>query len=98
MLALPGDLDKTLPTAPILRHLELMGGPYAGLTAAGYPQESKDRDRLDKALQRAIKRGYVSIAVADQLCCEVLRVHPALVYGDAWWDGTLDPAWLEHAS
>lgn len=38
-----------------------------------------------KALERIKGDGLLSERVADRLACKVLKLHPALVWGDAWW-------------
>jgi hypothetical protein len=79
-----------LPIEPILRQLRLMGGPFVGLTVAGYRSGTKARDRLDKALERAIDDGHLTLKAADQICCQVLGLHPVLVYGEIWWTTVFD--------
>ena len=79
--------ETRLPIEPILRHLHLMGGDLVGtcLATAGYHKGTVARARLDKALERGITDGHLTIAAADAICCHVLGLHPCLVYGDAWW-------------
>lgn len=91
-----------LPVEPILRHLHLMGGQRIGtcLATAGYHAGTNARERLDKALERAITEGDLTMTAADAICCRVLRLHPCLVYGDTWWTTTTvdEPDELEVAS
>ena len=95
MLTVTGDLNHRLPVAPILAQLRLRGGLYVALTAAGFASGTRDRDRVEKAVERAAEEGSLTVAAADILCCTVLGVHPSLVYGDHWWVGQLSPHWHE---
>ena len=79
--------ETRLPVGPILRHLHLRGGDVVGtcLATAGYHKGTAARAGLDKALERAINDGHLTLTAADAICCHVLGLHPCLVYGDAWW-------------
>lgn len=83
---LPGDLNAHFPAAPILARL------YGDtpLSDAGFTVGHPMRRLLEKSIARARRDGFVTAYTADQLCVHVLKVHPVMVYGDTWWDGTLD--------
>ncbi|MGN6244534.1 MAG: hypothetical protein ACTHQ3_12815 [Motilibacteraceae bacterium] len=66
-----------VPAAPLLEAVERRGGP----AAAGIPQHSA----LERAYYRARRAGEVTVKTADRFAVELLREHPAIVWGDAWW-------------
>lgn len=39
-----------------------------------------------RAWERARRRERLTLAEADRLACHVAGVHPALVWGEKWWD------------
>ncbi|HZT66136.1 MAG TPA: hypothetical protein VFA11_10145 [Acidimicrobiales bacterium] len=41
--------------------------------------------KLARSFWRARRAGRLSPELADRICIEVLRLHPAEVYGDQWW-------------
>jgi len=41
---------------------------------------------LDRAVHRGRSSGWITPRAADLLACQVLREHPALIWGPAWWD------------
>lgn len=43
-------------------------------------------DAVWKLVQRARTQGIVPFWSADVICVRLLGVHPASVYGEAWWD------------
>ncbi len=72
-----------LPIAPLVRLVERAGGCAAASTRTGL-----DNDRLDRlraAYHRGRKAGEVTVGIADELAIRFLGLHPALVWGDAWW-------------
>lgn len=43
-------------------------------------------DRLEKNLVAAARRGRMTWQLADDACVLLLGMHPAEVFGDAWWE------------
>ena len=41
-------------------------------------------DELRESYLAAVKRGHVSIWVADEVCCKVLCLHPAEIFRGEW--------------
>jgi len=69
-------MSDRLPMEPALQYLASMGGLHgAGLTA-------KQRERWDSVL----RQDGITLFLADRFAVEVLRTHPAIVWGDVWWD------------
>lgn len=73
-----------LPAGPLLTAFGPQ--PMVTLTELGYHWHTPERDTVERALLRAQSTGRITAWAADRICCRVLRVHPALVYGDEWWD------------
>lgn len=72
---------RYLPWAPLrqaLAHAATRDGADRTMTSW------RDMHGIDRAWLRAEKRGLISEAQADSICCSVLRVHPWTVYGEAW--------------
>lgn len=42
--------------------------------------------RLRREYQRSVKRGTGGIYHVDEICCGVLRKHPAELYGEEWFE------------
>lgn len=63
---------ERLPVEPLLAWLALLGNP-------------KSHTPLWRAVERGRKHGYVSVASADRIAVQVLRAHPAEIWGEAWW-------------
>lgn len=38
------------------------------------------------AIFRARRQGWVTLATGDAIACRVLREHPSLIWGEAWWE------------
>jgi hypothetical protein len=89
-----------LPSAPIVERIDSRGGIDAVVTDRfDYREKQSIKSRYYKIRQT----GEVTSVTADWLCTFLLRVNPALVYGQAWWDSIEEPdekaaAWLEEAS
>jgi hypothetical protein len=83
-------LCRKLPAEPFLRQLRMLGGLDGALGARGIHVTSREGDRFEAALRRARRRGWILASSADALCCELLGMHPAQVYGDDWWANDLD--------
>jgi hypothetical protein len=77
-----GSSPKVFPVAPLVALLDEMGGWENVMR--GKPTGM--RERLQKALTRGKETGHVTVPFADCLAIEVLGLHPALVWGDDWWD------------
>src|SRR5690349_976605 len=77
-----------LPFGPLGELIEARGD----LTFTWYSTElveaNPERNRIEKNLSRAKARGLIRWDIADEICCHMLRLHPAEVFGDIWW---LDP-------
>lgn len=50
------------------------------------PEEEVFETRHRSAYDSMKARGDVDYYVADAFCCEVLKVHPVVVYGAAWYE------------
>lgn len=66
-----------LPAAPLVRVVEAAGGMR---------QLHVRDDRLERSFYRARRSGHLTLWAADELAVHALGQHPALVWGDAWWD------------
>lgn len=66
-----------LPAQPLLKAVELQGE---------VPVLSQLGGRLAKSFYRARRSGHLTVWAADELAVHGLGQHPALVWGDAWWD------------
>jgi hypothetical protein len=66
-----------------------IGGGLAELAVHRSDDLPTDRarfvERVHRGWQRAKTQGWVSVWAADEICVKVLGVHPAVVFGDAWW-------------
>ena len=52
--------------------------------------------RVGTAIRKGRMNGYVTLAIADEIACDVLGMHPFFVWGNeyedaAWWDMDPDP-------
>jgi len=74
------------PVGPAQRIIDLKGGPDMV-----WPPQLGDRVRSNaqRVYQRSIARGWFTVAAADQIACS-LGLHPALVWGDAWFEPYLE--------
>lgn len=86
---IPRRQPPRLPIQPLATLIAAQGG----LRACGIrrrPGDLIDRRRWVARLQRAYERarhsGWVSLHAADELSVNGLRLHPAEVWGNAWWD------------
>lgn len=62
-----------LPAEPLGHCLADRVDPFAGHKA------------LEKAWDRARRAGHLTHVAADKIACRILGVHPAAVWGEAWW-------------
>lgn len=60
--------------------VQLSGGWF--LELAGVPLKGH---RWEKRIERARKEGRIRAVFVDEFCVEFLRIHPAGMYGDAWF-------------
>ena len=63
-------------------------------------QERQTLRRLEKRIDRARVRGWMSYYEVDEFCCDYLGVHPVSVYGPAWFGfqeptTARDEAWVD---
>jgi hypothetical protein len=65
-----------LPAEPLVAAVQARGGVRACVGADG---------ALERAYGRARGSQRLTIAAADKLAVRVLGMHPALLWGDAWW-------------
>jgi hypothetical protein len=74
-----------LPFAPLLpfKPMEVRGN---GGRTEHYGLRTVATLRLERKWHRAAAAGRITVLAADELCCELLRMHPAEVYGDLWWE------------
>lgn len=42
--------------------------------------------RFQTALSRARRDGYITVSAADEICCDLLEIHPVLIYGDLFYE------------
>jgi hypothetical protein len=71
-----------LPAEPLLERVRTRGGFRACTT----PDEA-----LERAYSRALASGQLTPAAADRLAVRVLGEHPAMVWGDDWWEDVEEP-------
>lgn len=85
-----------LPFEPLDRVLESFGGVCAAMDRNGV-LDPNERERIEKAVGRARKAGVIDIAHGDDVTCKALGLHPALVWGDAWWTSDIhaEPDYIE---
>jgi hypothetical protein len=69
----------------ILNRGWLPAGPLVSAVARS-GERSNLSDSQSRQLLRARTRGYISIWLADEICCSVLRLHPVTVFGQNWVD------------
>lgn len=74
-----------LSAEPLVRHVEARGG-LAAVTSWMGTIKSVGVERWKRNYERAKDRGYLDLAVADEFCCKVLRIHPYFVWGEIWWE------------
>lgn len=85
---------RHLPSAPLLRQIELRGGP----AACGVRQNSREQ----KALERAQRHGWLTVRAADELAVRLLGELPCELWGQDYWtmDDACEPwrpeSWSEH--
>lgn len=68
---------------PLDEALQRVGGIRAAAKANGIPR--KDRDRIASNFESARDRGAVTLQLVDQICVDILNIHPCEIYGEAWW-------------
>lgn len=83
------DHPDWLPAKPLFDFVDGSGGfpdlwAPAGLDE-GSPGATRERDRLGRNIARARRRGTMRYDIIDEICCRLLRLHPAEIYGDVWW-------------
>lgn len=78
-----------LPFLPLAALISARGG----LAACGVRHQAGDgiervrwTARLQRALHRARRDGFITYQAADTICVLVLQCHPQDVFGDVWWD------------
>jgi hypothetical protein len=84
-------LTKTppkLPPGPCQRVVDLMGGPPALWQHGTGP---RGRHSTWRVYERALARGYFTVVGADIVACSI-GVHPAQIWGDAWFEPYLEGA------
>lgn len=42
--------------------------------------------KLEQRMTRALKRGWIDMYQADEICCDVLGMHPVEIYGTEWFE------------
>lgn len=101
-----------VPVEPILNAIAARGGIH-NLPSMGVPLPDPDKPGELKMSRNAAERaalvrtrnrineakaaGSINYYVADAVCCEALRVHPAAVYGEAWYEFTSEDDLREEA-
>jgi hypothetical protein len=88
----PNRKRASAPTLPILPLAALISA-RGGLAACGVRHQAGDgvervrwTARLQRALHRARRNGFITYQAADTMCVMVLQCHPQDVFGDVWWD------------
>jgi hypothetical protein len=93
--------DENLPAGwlhvvPLVQAIEGRGGLAAcGVHAntQGHDEDdTREFSRLHRAYHRAIKAGRLTVFSADTIAIKALGMHPALVWGEEWWDAIAAPA------
>lgn len=71
-----------LPFAPLQAHRPMFkqdrNGPYGGVNTGG--------EALARAWCRAQAKGWITVGMADEICVHLLKMHPAEVYQEMWWE------------
>lgn len=49
-------------------------------------EEALRYKRLRNKISEATRQGWISLTQADEICCDFLHVHPAVVYGWDWFE------------
>ncbi len=62
------------------------------------PVLSRPGVQLERSFYRARQSGYLTLWAADGLAVHGLGQHPALAWGDAWWDPPAPVAILARAA
>lgn len=78
----------SLPAAPLVGLVARSGGPRLAAIEYGtrrYLTPSR-LEALERAYQRAARAGRLTVYAADELAVRLLGLHPAEVWGDAWWE------------
>lgn len=83
-----------LSVSPVLEYVERLGGVSGICDLNNEPrwadeeqrQESKFADALSTRLRRMKKAGEYDLFALDAFICEKLKTHPAMIYGDAFFD------------
>lgn len=80
-------MGEELDLAPLWDLIVRRGGLAEVCAEVGIEYESTLYERVDKWLYRArAENGWrIDVAYVDYIAVKILRSHPALVYGDAWW-------------
>jgi lambda repressor-like predicted transcriptional regulator len=69
--------------------------PLLGALAANNIELEYLDARLNNNVRQAKFRGYFTLATADEIACDILKMHPIEIWGDeyaeaAWFDGNED--------
>lgn len=96
-------VERAFPAGPLVEYVARRGGAgafYPGVTEEidrgnGNTFFTITRTAADTTaiatsnaqLAKWTERGHVSLADLDAFCCDVMKVHPAVVYGDAYFYG-----------
>ena len=71
-----GAPSRHLPAKPLLELVRVHGGPSKLGVQRGTAEQ--------KAYERALRDGWVTIWAADLLACHLLGLPPVLVWGEEW--------------
>lgn len=80
-----------LPPGPLVSMVAACGGPFEAIaetTGRAYPEWVHDDELLLRCYYSAVARPHMTPKTADRLAIQVLGLHPCLVWGLDWWDGT----------
>lgn len=72
-----------LPAAPLVERLKPLEEQNS-LREIAAAASTRSWAANFRQIGRVKSRVYITLWEADRICCEILRVHPYEVYGDAW--------------
>lgn len=86
---------ELLPLEPLAEAMDAMGGVGARARAMGW--DEKEVNTFETQYRRALEDGAIDLTFADELCCKVLGLHPALIWPKDYWVDHNEPE-LEEAA
>lgn len=80
----PAPTGIDLPVEPLVRLISATGSLLSLLHRRGI-EDQTEIDKIEMRYERAKSRGVIDLLYADHFACTLLRLHPALVWGDLYW-------------